>query len=114
MTVPDLVAWIVGAYALFVAVSGGLAVVRQHERAASLDQFSWMLAFLSFILVLVSLGTLGAHPSSTHVGYLGAAAVVMPFAIVSVRHDRGAWTSGVLAVSAVAVGVVAWRVIVTS
>lgn len=114
MALLELVAWIVGGYGVFVALAGGLAVWRQAPRPPALDQFAWMLTFLSLVLALLSLGRLGQHPSSTHVGYLGAAVVVMPFAIASVRHDRGSWTSGVLAVAALATAVVAWRVIVTA
>lgn len=110
----ELVAWIVGAYGVFVAVAGGLAVWRKVERPPVLDQFAWMLAFLAFVLALLSLGRLGQHPSSTHIGYLGAAVVVMPFGIATVRHDRSPWSSGVLAVCALATAVVAWRVIVTA
>jgi hypothetical protein len=111
--VPELVAWIVGAYAVFVAVVGGLAVRRKEPRSRALDQFAWMLTGMSILLAFLSGTEVGVHNTATHVGYLGAAVVVMPFAIASVRHDRGAWTSGVLAVAALATAVVAWRVIVT-
>jgi hypothetical protein len=110
----ELVAWIVGGYGVFVAAAGALAVWRRIERPPALDQFAWMLSFLAFVLAVLSLGRLGQHPSSTHIGYLGASIVVMPFGIVTVRQDRSPWSSGVIAVCAVATAVVAWRVIVTA
>lgn len=109
----ELVAWIVGAYGVFVAVAGGLAVRRKVPRPAALDQFAWMLAFLAFVLSVLALGELGPHPSATHIGYLAAAVMVMPFAIVTVRDDRSHWSSGVIAVCALATAVVAWRIVVT-
>lgn len=114
MALLDLVAWIVGAYGIFVAGAGALAVWRKIERPKALDQFAWMLTFLAFVLALLSLGRLGPHPSSTHIGYLGACVVVMPFGIATVLQDRTPWSSGVIAVCALATAVVAWRVIVTA
>lgn len=114
MALLELVAWIVGAYGVFVAGAGALALWRGPQRPAVLDQFAWMLTFLALVLALLSLGRLGPHPSSTHIGYLGASVVVMPFGLVTVRHDRSPWSSGVIAVCALATAVVAWRVIVTA
>jgi hypothetical protein len=110
----ELVAWIVGGYGVFVALAGAYAVRRHAPRPPALDQFAWMLTFLALVLAVLSLGRLGQHPSSTHVGYLGAIAVVMPTGILTVRHDRSYWSSGVIAVCALATAVVAWRVIVTA
>ena len=110
----ELVAWIVGAYGAFVAGAGALALWRKLDRPQALDQFAWMLTFLALVLALLSLARLGPHPSSTHIGYLGAVTVVMPYGIVTVRHDRSPWSSGVIAVCALATAVVAWRIIVTA
>ena len=112
------VAWIVGAYGLFVAAAAGLGVAFKAPRPTWLDQFAWMLTLLSIVLALVGLGLIGGatRPASmsTFLGYLGAAVVVMPTAIMTVRHDRGVWSSGVIAVAALGTAVVAWRVVVTA
>ena len=114
MDLLNLVAWIVGGYAVFVALAGALGVQRRVDRPAALDQFAWMLTFLSIVFALLSLGRLGPHPTSTHIGYLGALVVVMPTGILTVRQDRSPWSSGVIAVCALATAVVAWRVMVTA
>jgi threonine/homoserine efflux transporter RhtA len=50
---------------------------------------------------------------SAHVGYLVAAVCVLPIAMQSVDDDRGPWSSGVIAVAALAVAVIGWRLAAT-
>jgi hypothetical protein len=50
---------------------------------------------------------------SAHVGYLVASVCVLPIAMQSVAEDRGTWSSGVIAVAALAVTVVGVRLQMT-
>lgn len=111
------IAWIVAGYALLVAVAAGLGVVLKAPRPRWLDQLAWMLEILSAVLVAGALGSLaqGNRPDSlsTHLGYLAAAVVIVPVALTTVRDDRGSWSSGVIAVAALATGVIAVRILMT-
>jgi hypothetical protein len=50
---------------------------------------------------------------SAHVGYLVAAVCVLPIAMQSVSDDRSTWSSAVVTVASLAVGVVAVRLQMT-
>ena len=62
------------------------------------------------VRVVAGLGSMlgGQRPDemSAHVGYLVAAVCVLPIAMQSVDDDRGPWSSGVIAVAALAVAVI--------
>jgi uncharacterized membrane protein HdeD (DUF308 family) len=117
-SVSTQITWIVVGYAALVAVLAVVVAVRGAERPRWLDQMAWMLQLLLVVRALAGLGPLlgDDHPdsTSTYVGYLFAAVCVLPIAIKSVDGDRAAWSSAVLAVAAVAVGVVAVRLEMTA
>jgi hypothetical protein len=111
------IAWIVVGYGIVVAVAAVVGLVLRAPRPRWLDQMAWMLEALGVVLGLGALGSLlqGHRPSSmsTHVGYLAALVCIMPVAVMSVREDRESWSSGVIAVGAIATVVVAVRLMVT-
>ena len=76
---------------------------------------AWILELLSAILVVGAVGgwLQGRHPESTEtlVGYLAPGGLNMPGAIPTGREDRGTWSSGVVAVAALATGVIALRIL---
>ena len=51
---------------------------------------------------------------STYVGYLVASVCVLPIAMKSIEDDRAVWSSAVVAVAALAVGVIAVRLQMTA
>ena len=110
-------AWIVVGYAGLVAAAAGLGVVLRVPRPRWLDQLAWMLELCCVVLGLGALGSLlqGHRPPSmsTHLGYLAALVCIMPVAVLSVREERESWSSGVVAVAAIATAVVAVRLMVT-
>ncbi len=111
------IAWVVVGYAAIVAVAAAVGVALKAPRPRWLDQMAWMLEVLAVVLALSALGDVlkGHRPDSmsTHLGYLAASVVLMPVALQSVREERGTWSSGVVAVAAVATGVVAVRIMMT-
>ena len=112
----DPVAWIVVGYASLVAVAAGVGVALRAPRPRWLDQLAWMLEVLAVVLALGALAALGeGRPEelTTHLGYVAAIVVMLPLAMVSVKEDRGPWSSGVVAVAALATGVVAVRIMMT-
>lgn len=111
-----LIAWIVLGYALLVTVAAGIGVALKAPRPRWLDQLAWMLEVLAVVLALGALAELGDGRSgelTTHLGYVAAIVVMVPVAMLSVREDRGPWSSGVVAVAALATGVVAVRIMMT-
>lgn len=111
------IAWIVAAYAVLVTVAAALGAALKAPRPRWLDQLAWMLELLAAVLVVGAVGSLaqGHRPASlsTHLGYLAAAVLIIPVALMSVRDDRGPWSSGVVAVAALATGVIAVRILMT-
>jgi hypothetical protein len=110
------IAWIVLGYALLVTVAAGVGLGLRAPRPRWLDQLAWMLEVLAVVLALAALAALGqGRPEelTTHLGYVAAVVVMVPIAMLSVREDRGPWSSGVVAVAALATGVVAVRIMMT-
>ena len=110
------IAWIVVGYALLVTVAAGVGLALRAPRPRWLDQLAWMLEVLAGVLALGALAALGeGRPAelATHLGYVAAIVVMLPLAMVSVKEDRGPWSSGVVAVAALATGVVAVRIMMT-
>lgn len=111
------IAWIVAGYAVLVTAAAALGLALKAPRPRWLDQLAWMLEALSVVLALGALAALsnGDRPDSlsTHIGYIAAAVVVMPVAMLSIREDRGSWSAGVVAVAALATGVIAVRILMT-
>ena len=105
------------AYAALVAVGALVVTVTRRPRPALLDHAVWILELLMAVRVVAGLGSMlsGQRPAepSAHVGYLVAAVCVLPIAMQSVDEDRGPWSSGVLAVAALAVAVIGWRLAAT-
>ncbi|WP_157343415.1 MULTISPECIES: hypothetical protein [Nocardioides] len=111
------VTWIVVGYAALVAVLAVVTAVRHHERPSWLDQMVWMLELLLVVRALIGLGAFsgdGPDSMSTYVGYLVSSVCVLPIAMQSIREDRAVWSSVVVAVVAVAVGVIAVRLEMTA
>ncbi|MDH2414192.1 hypothetical protein [Nocardioides sp. CER19] len=110
------IAWIVVAYSLLVTVAAAVGLFLRAPRPRWLDQLAWMLEVLAFVLAVGALAALSdgrPHELSTHLGYVAAVVVIVPIAMLSVRDDRGPWSSGVVAVAALATGVVAVRIMMT-
>jgi hypothetical protein len=109
---------IVVGYAVLVAVLALVTVARRAERPPWLDQMVWLLELLLVVRGLAGLGpVLGEdHPDSmsTYVGYLFSSVCVLPVAMKSIEGDRAVWSAGVVAVAAVAVGVIAVRLEMTA
>jgi hypothetical protein len=104
-------------YAGLVAVAALVLAVLRRTRPAWLDQSVWILEVLMAVRVVAGVGTMlrGERPEdmSSHVGYLAAAVAVLPIAMQSVAEDRGPWSSGVIAVAALAVAVIGVRLQLT-
>lgn len=113
----DLIAWIVIGYAALVTVAAGVGVALRTPRPTWLDQLVVMLTVLGVVLGLSALGGLAGsdRPESlaTYLGYAVTVAVLPPAALASVRGDRSTWSCGVVAVAALATGVVALRLMMT-
>ena len=116
-SVSTQITFIVVGYAALVALLALVVALRKQERPGWLDQLAWMLEALLVVRALAGLGALGGDgpPStSTYVGYLIASVCVLPIAMQSVKDDRAVWSSAVVAVAAVAVGVIAVRLEMTA
>jgi len=104
-------------YAALVAVTALVVTVRRVARPPWLDHMVWILELLLVVRAVAGVGSMlaGQRPEemSAHVGYLVAAVCVLPIAMQSIAEDRGTWSSGVVTVAALAVGVVAVRLQMT-
>lgn len=111
------IAWIVVGYAALVTVAAGVGVALKAPRPPWLDQLVWMLEVLAVVLALAALGRLAGddrpESMSTFLGYVATVVVLPPVAMATVREDRSPWSSGVVAVAALATGVVALRIMMT-
>ncbi|GAW48765.1 MULTISPECIES: hypothetical protein [unclassified Nocardioides] len=109
---------IVIGYAALVTVLALVVVLRRGDRPPWLDQMVWLLEVLLVVRGLAGLGTVfGDDPPdslSTHVGYLVSSVCILPIAMKSVEGDRAVWSSGVVAVGALAVTVIAVRLQMTA
>ncbi|WP_345520950.1 hypothetical protein [Nocardioides conyzicola] len=111
------ITFIVVGYAVLVVVLALVVAFRRGERPGWLDQMTWMLEVLLVIRALAGLGAFsgdGPDSTSTYVGYLLASVCVLPIAMQSVKDDRAPWSSGVVAVAALAIAVVAVRLEMTA
>ena len=116
-SVSTQITWIVVGYAVLVAVLAVVVAVRTGERPGWLDQLVWMLEALIVVRAVAGLSAFsgdGPDSTSTYVGYLLASVCVLPIAMKSLEGDRAAWSSAVVAVAAVAVGVIATRLEMTA
>jgi hypothetical protein len=108
---------VAAAYAGVVMVAALVITLRKVSRPAWLDQMVWILELLLAVRAVAGLGSMlnGQRPEelSAHIGYLVAAVCVLPIAMQSIADDRGAWSSAVVTVASLAVGVVAVRLQMT-
>jgi hypothetical protein len=104
-------------YAGVVMVAALVIALRRVPRPAWLDHMVWILELLLVVRAVAGLGSMlkGERPDelSAHVGYLVAAVCVLPIAMQSVAEDRSTWSSAVVTVASLAVGVVAVRLQMT-
>jgi hypothetical protein len=116
-SVSTQITFIVVGYALLVVVLALVIAFRRRERPSWLDQMAWMLEVLLVIRALAGLGAFsgdGPDSTSTYVGYLIASVCVLPIAMQSVKDDRAVWSSGVVAVAALAIAVIGVRLEMTA
>ncbi len=104
-------------YAALVTVGALGVTISRRPRPRFLDQAVWILELLMAVRVVAGIGSMlsGERPAelSAHLGYLVAAVCVLPLAMQSVDEDRGPWSSGVVAVAALAVTVIGFRISAT-
>lgn len=108
------------ALSILLAVASGvlavwalLVVLLRRYRPPLLEYAVWAVVALAALRVLASLGTMlgGERPDEVgpHIGYLVAALCVLPVVMGSVGSDKGLWSTGAIAVAAVAMVVVSLR-----
>ena len=116
-SVSTQITWIVVGYAALVAVLALVTAVRRRDRPGWLDQMAWMLQALLVVRALAGLSAFGGEgpdSTSTYVGYLLASVCVLPIAMRSIEGDRAVWSSAVVVVAAVAIGVIVVRLEMTA
>ncbi len=90
-----------------------LVVLLKRYRPPLLEYAVWAVVAIAGVRVLASVGTMlgGESPDEVgpHIGYLAASLCVLPVVMGSVGSDKGLWSTGAIAVAAVAMVVVAWR-----
>jgi hypothetical protein len=100
-----------------VALLAVFSAWRWRARPTWLGSMVWMLELLHGIRAVGALGPLlaGDRPTSitTYVGYIITSVALLPIALHSVDQDESAWSAWVIAIAAVAVSVVGWRLMVT-
>ena len=113
----DMISWIAIGYGALVTLVAVFSAWRWRARPPWLGSMVWMLEFLHGVRAVGGLGSLlaGDRPSSmtTHVGYLLTSVALLPIALQAVDEDDSAWAVWVIAIAAVAVSVVGWRLMVT-
>ncbi len=113
----DMISWIAVGYGALVALLAALSAWRWRARPPWLTSMVWMLEFLHGVRAVGGLGAIlaGDRPSSvtTYVGYLVTSVALLPVALKSIEKDESVWSVGVIALAAVAVSVVGWRLMVT-
>ena len=113
----DMISWIAIGYGVLVTLLAVLSAGRWHARPPWLGSMVWMLEFLHGVRAVGGVGALiaGERPSSmtTYVGYLMTSVLLLPLAMRAVEEDESVWSVWVIAIAAVAVSVVGWRLMVT-
>ena len=113
----DLISLIAIGYGVLVTVLAVISALRWRARPPWLGSMVWMLEFLHGVRAVGGLGSLlaGDRPASmtTYVGYLLTSVALLPLAMQSVEEDESVWSAWVIALAAVAVTVVGWRLMVT-
>lgn len=113
----DMISWIAIGYGVLVVLLAVFAALRWQARPPWLGSMVWMLELLHGFRALGGVGALlgGDRPESmtTHVGYLVASVGLLPLAMQSIDEDESVWSVWVIAIAALAVSVVGWRLVVT-
>lgn len=113
----DMTSWIAIGYGGLVAFVAIFAALRWRARPPWLGSMVWMLEFLHGVRAVGGVGALlaGDRPSSmtTYLGYLLTSVALLPLALQAVDEDESVWSVWVIAIAAVAVSVVGWRLMVT-
>lgn len=113
----DQLSYVAIGYAALVTLGALVVTLRRLPRPQLLDHGVWILELLLAVRAVAGVGAMlgGERPDAlaTHIGYLVASVGVLPIAMQSVQDDRGPWSSGVVAVAALAVAVIAVRVQMT-
>lgn len=113
----DMISWIAVGYGALVALVAVFSVWRWRTRPPWLASMVWMLEFLHGVRAVAGLVAVlaGDRPSTltTYVGYLMTSVLLLPLALQSVDKDESIWSVWVIAIAAVAVSVVGWRLMVT-
>jgi len=113
----DMISWIAVGYGVLVALVAAFSAWRWRARPPWLTSMVWMLEFLNGVRAVGGLGAIlaGERPPSmtTYVGYLVTSVALLPVALKSVEKDESVWAVCVIAIAAVAVSVVGWRLMVT-
>lgn len=113
----DMISWIAIGYGLLVVLLAVVSALRWGARPPWLASMVWMLETLHVFRALGGVGALlgGARPESmtTYVGYLVVSVGLLPLAMQSIDEDESVWSVWVIAIAAVAVTVVGWRLMVT-
>jgi hypothetical protein len=113
----DLISWIAIGYGVLVAVLAAYSAMRWRARPPWLSSMAWMLELLHVVRAVAGVGAVlgGSTPASTvtFVGYLLTSVAVIPVALRAVEDDESVWAVWVIAIAAVTVSVVGWRLMVT-
>jgi hypothetical protein len=113
----DMISWIAVGYGVLLTLVAAYSVWRWRARPPWLASMVWMLEFLHGVRAVGGLGAMlaGDRPSNitTYVGYLVTSVAVLPIALKAVEDDESVWSVWVIAIAAVAVSVVGWRLVVT-
>lgn len=113
----DMISWIAIGYGVLLTLLAAFSAWRWRARPPWLASMVWMLEFLHGVRAIAGLGALlaGDRPSSmpTFVGYVLTSVALLPIALQAVDEDESVWSVWVIAIAAVAVSVVGWRLMVT-
>ena len=104
-------------YAALVTIGAAVVFFLRRPRPQLLDTAAWILEGLMALRAVAGAGTLlhgqRAAEQAPYIGYLIASVCVLPIAMNAVSEDRGPWSSAVVAVVALAVTVIAVRILMT-
>lgn len=113
----DMISLIAIGYGILVTLLAVYSAWRWRARPPWLVSMVWMLELLHGVRAVGGVGALlaGDRPASmvTYVGYLITSVALLPLALQSVDEDETVWSVWVIAIAAVVVSVVGWRLMVT-
>jgi len=113
----DQLSYVSIVYAGLVTIGAAVLFLLRRARPKLLDTAGWILEGLLVLRALAGAGTLihgqRAAEQAPYIGYLLASVCLMPIAMNAVSEDRGPWSSAVIAVVALALTVIAVRILMT-